>query len=230
MTASNACVGGDGAAMAAWSREMYEFVSLRARRGPRRHGLERCDYFQEGCVAAAEFLAAQGDGPTDLRRLDVRVRVRIDALYRARTRKRTIDGDGLRERVPLDAFDHGLAARPGPDRDAILDVRHALDRMPARCREAVRLAYVEHRPTAEIAALWGVGCTTVVARLREAYDRLRALVERGYGEAEARLRDAGRREGRRVVKPGLAFSGRKQANNRVDWSTWGPIPDQRKDD
>jgi hypothetical protein len=217
--------------MEAWSKEMLLFVMRRSRRYPRMFGLELEDYYHEGLAAAADYLSRCGGGPVDLRRMNAAVKRPMEQLYRGRAMKTTAEGLVRRKRIPIDPG-RVFAAKADCDRDAILDVRFALDRMPAKHRDAIWAAYRDYRSTAEMSAACGVSDSTIIARLRDAYAELRRLTEQGYGAMENRIRDRDKADAsrRRPVSPRLCFSGRKQINNKVDWSDWGPIPDQRKDD
>ncbi len=99
-----------------------------------------------------------------------------------------------RERVvPLQAIEDiealGVAAdAPGPDahaiaREELRRVQSALDRLPARAREAIVLHQVEGLSRREIAARMGIAEKTVTSHLNAG---MRALADLLYGESHSR--------------------------------------------
>ncbi len=80
-----------------------------------------------------------------------------------------------------------VSDEPGPEwhaehRDLIQRVLEAMDRLPARQRSAVALAYLGERSSTQVAELQGIPPGTVKSRIRAGISTLRqTLAERGSG-------------------------------------------------
>lgn len=229
MIASSASTAGDGESpVELWSDAMHRCVSIVARAYSLRvRSVDYEDFYQEGCLASAQYIGRRGTAT--FARLRGFLRHRMRRLYMARRRTRTKDGWGRRDAVRFDHVAPGLSS-PAPDHDAILDVRWALQSMPAKHRAVIWAAYKEHRSIGEIAASVGLKKSAIHAQLKRAYKALEDAVRDGYGEAEMRLRDADRKATRLVVGPDRSTGASKRRSDKMDWSQWGPIPNQREDD
>lgn len=82
--------------------------------------------------------------------------------------------------VPIDAVS---PERTVMSRDELRRLQSALDRLPARAREAFKLAFLEDLPAQEIAARMGISRAMVSKHLANG---LRALTDILYGEAVTR--------------------------------------------
>lgn len=211
MTALN--VSGDGEAVAFWSAEMYRVVGGLSRRFSAWSGLEHEDLRQE-CFLALAARAAKGET-----RLPINILVKAckfhmgKVLDRARRKKRSLKA--MRE-------DCEPAAREGVDRDAVLDVRAAFDAMPAQGRILLFERFARDRTIAEIAQERGEGVAGLRIKQRAAYTAARNLLAGGYGQAVPRRLHASFAERERWR--------RARQGKGVDWTKWGPIPNQREDD
>ncbi|WP_410674686.1 SigE family RNA polymerase sigma factor [Amycolatopsis sp. cmx-4-68] len=87
-------------------------------------------------------------------------------------------------RVDLRHDDHERPA-PGPDVDAALDLRAALDRLPPRQRATVVLRYFCDLPVADTARALGCSQGTVKSQTSKAVDALRELLGEPIREGRA---------------------------------------------
>lgn len=87
-------------------------------------------------------------------------------------------------RVDLRGTDHDRPA-PGPDVEAALDLRAALDRLPARQRATVVLRYFGDLPVADTARALGCSEGTVKSQTAKAVDTLRELLGEPIREGRA---------------------------------------------
>jgi RNA polymerase sigma-70 factor (sigma-E family) len=88
-------------------------------------------------------------------------------------------------RVDLRGADHDPPPAPGPDVDSALDLRAALDRLPARQRATVVLRYFGDLPVAETARALGCSEGTVKSQTAKAVDTLRELLREPIREGRA---------------------------------------------
>ncbi|MEV7038669.1 SigE family RNA polymerase sigma factor [Amycolatopsis sp. NPDC051061] len=89
------------------------------------------------------------------------------------------------KRVDLRGADHDPPPGPGPDLDSALDLRAALDRLPARQRATVVLRYFGDLPVAETARALGCSEGTVKSQTAKAVDTLRELLREPIREGRA---------------------------------------------
>ena len=88
-------------------------------------------------------------------------------------------------RVDLRGIDHDPPPEPGPDFDSALDLRAALDRLPARQRATVVLRYFCDLPVTETARALGCSEGTVKSQTAKAVDTLRELLREPIAEGRA---------------------------------------------
>jgi RNA polymerase sigma-70 factor (sigma-E family) len=89
------------------------------------------------------------------------------------------------KRVDLRGADHDPPPEPGPDLDSALDLRAALDRLPARQRATVVLRYFGDLPVAVVARALGCSEGTVKSQTAKAVDTLRELLREPIREGRA---------------------------------------------
>lgn len=200
-----------------WSEEMFDVLDYCARLMARRCGGEYDDLFQEGCLAVAIYDRRHGRWPVSARYLIQAATNRMRSSC-GRARRREFEAR-YRE---LRAYAASSAPPPPHEADdARIDVADALEALPDRHREALRSVCVDGLPCRDLPEPAGGSARTkerFVARLRdEARDRLG-----GYGPEDARVRLA-------PIDPSWSRRSRDRGKD-VDWSRWGPIPNQRDDD
>ncbi|VVJ19832.1 putative RNA polymerase sigma factor [Amycolatopsis camponoti] len=88
-------------------------------------------------------------------------------------------------RVDLRGADHDSPPAPGPDLDSALDLRAALDRLPARQRATVVLRYFGDQSVAETARALRCSEGTVKSQTAKAVDTLRGLLAEPIREGRA---------------------------------------------
>lgn len=103
----------------------------------------------------------------------------IDHQRRSRWRSwLSLDAPGPHEESPMQYLtdDHPDPARVAAGEDRKREVRAALDRLPARQRATLVLAYFEDLPYAEVAAVMGCSVGTVKTQVSRALDTLARLL------------------------------------------------------
>jgi RNA polymerase sigma-70 factor (sigma-E family) len=89
------------------------------------------------------------------------------------------------KRVDLRDAEHDAPPPPGPDVDSALDVRAALDRLPARQRATIVLRYFCDQSVVDAARTLGCSEGTVKSQTAKAVDTLRELLREPIWEGRA---------------------------------------------
>lgn len=190
-----------------WSDAMFTRLARVARAYCRAWYAEMDDLVQEACVAVLHWLRVNGGEPMSQKMLTCVVKRRLIAYRRHLSRL------GGRETI-RDEW-----GRESPDADLAMDVRDAIHGLPSRMRRAVVGRAYEYRSFDDLAQAYGLSPRTVAEHQREAYTALRGGLDADYGRSVART--AARRK---------KWTHNQDRRKGVNWSSWGPIPGQRRDD
>lgn len=195
-----------------WTPEHYVEVDRLARQEARRQHVEVEDARQEilldllsrpeshASASASRFTVYR------LARAAVRELGRRDRLHRRRAAREA----------------QGRFEKRAVDPDVVMDVRAAVESIRPIDAEVITGRYFEYRSFAELAEASGRTANGVRMRQHLAYAALRGGLEAAYGRRESRVRSTPRRVDTTSV--------RGRTGSKIDWSRWGPIPNQRKDD
>jgi hypothetical protein len=203
-----------------WSGEMFRIVRRCAKYQSyiaRLRHVEEDELYQVGIVAVADAFVERRAEILDYSTVASAARWSMEHFWRP---KKVLAENGyvVRIREPLDHAAEIDGSSALATTEAVYDVLEAARGLSPLGRRIVWGLHRERRSIREIARSEKLTTTAACAQRSKAYRLLRAALNQGYGWADRRKREA--KMHRRAW----------HRNPKTDWSGWGPIPNQRRDD